>query len=537
MKAGGRLPRLGMLRTWWTIAGTLTALLVAVPAAQAGVDYTFAQALSPRGDEGLKPQAVVDSQGRTTVVWYGIAQNQVRVKSVRIAADGTPGAVQTLSRDGTAAGYPTLAVDPQGRVTVAWYVTLNQGSQVEGVRIGADGVAGPAQILSDGEYAFYPQVAVDSTGVATVVWQTEHSSNRIQSRRMLADGSLEPVQTLDDTASGVRDPTIVVDSADRATVVWGRQDGDLDSRGLNNGTIRALRLAPDGTPGATQLLSDPATDAFYPEAAVDSLGRVSVAWTGSNAIYSNRIDEAGVPGSPVQVSGPDGAINPPALGVDSQGRAVLAWLAGGGASLQVVRLGADRTAEPIQSFTPAGFATHPGAPALATDAADRTTILWGAADLGSETALGVRLGSDGSASPISRVSYFGDIGETLDVVAGPNGRVTSVWSRAFGDDTQVEFAQGGPGSRPASARIDSAPPKKTKDRTPTFLLSADVLGASLECKLDRGPFKPCGEKFTPRLKPGRHRISVRATDIDGTDPTPPAYSFKVVSKRGGNGRG
>src|SRR5688572_8269831 len=47
------------------------AICLAPPLAHGAVDYTFPRALSSAGDEALKPQAVVDSQGVTTVVWYG----------------------------------------------------------------------------------------------------------------------------------------------------------------------------------------------------------------------------------------------------------------------------------------------------------------------------------------------------------------------------------------------------------------------------------------------------------------------------------
>ncbi len=76
------------------------------------------------------------------------------------------------------------------------------------------------------------------------------------------------------------------------------------------------------------------------------------------------------------------------------------------------------------------------------------------------------------------------------------------------------------------------PPKRTFDRTPTFRFRASVLGASFRCALDRGRFKPCRSPFTtPRLRPGRHTLAVRAVTRDAADPTPAKVTFKVLKRK------
>jgi hypothetical protein len=77
------------------------------------------------------------------------------------------------------------------------------------------------------------------------------------------------------------------------------------------------------------------------------------------------------------------------------------------------------------------------------------------------------------------------------------------------------------------------PPKKTRDRTPTFRFSSSETGSSFECKLDRKPFLVCAASYTtPRLSLGRHTLRVRARDRSGNvDPSPALYAFKVLRKR------
>lgn len=77
------------------------------------------------------------------------------------------------------------------------------------------------------------------------------------------------------------------------------------------------------------------------------------------------------------------------------------------------------------------------------------------------------------------------------------------------------------------------PPKRTRDRTPTFRFSTAELGARFECKLDRRRFRSCASPFTARrLALGAHRFAVRAVGHDGlADPTPATYRFKVIRPR------
>ena len=85
---------------------------------------------------------------------------------------------------------------------------------------------------------------------------------------------------------------------------------------------------------------------------------------------------------------------------------------------------------------------------------------------------------------------------------------------------------------PPDTKIAPKPPAKTHDRTPTIKFKASVAGASFQCSVDSKPFKACRSPFTaPSLKPGRHRIRVKAVVGGVTDPTPASYSFKVLAKK------
>jgi DNA-binding beta-propeller fold protein YncE len=76
--------------------------------------------------------------------------------------------------------------------------------------------------------------------------------------------------------------------------------------------------------------------------------------------------------------------------------------------------------------------------------------------------------------------------------------------------------------------ITAGPHGTISDRTPTFRFSSPDLDATFACKLDSAPYKSCrSPRTTLRLPNGKHTFRVRATDPNGTDPTPAVRSFRV----------
>jgi hypothetical protein len=91
---------------------------------------------------------------------------------------------------------------------------------------------------------------------------------------------------------------------------------------------------------------------------------------------------------------------------------------------------------------------------------------------------------------------------------------------------------GGGGGDAPETRIDSGPKKKTSKKKAKFTFSADVAGATFECKLDKGAFAPCASPKTYKgLKRGKHKFSVRATAAGETDASPATYAWKVKKKK------
>jgi Ca2+-binding RTX toxin-like protein len=91
-------------------------------------------------------------------------------------------------------------------------------------------------------------------------------------------------------------------------------------------------------------------------------------------------------------------------------------------------------------------------------------------------------------------------------------------------------------SLPAPETDKIAGPKKlVKGEKATFTFGSPTSGAAFECQVDKGAFKACSSPFkvkTKKLKTGKHTLTVRAVQPAGNaDPTPSAFTFKVVAKK------
>ena len=68
-----------------------------------------------------------------------------------------------------------------------------------------------------------------------------------------------------------------------------------------------------------------------------------------------------------------------------------------------------------------------------------------------------------------------------------------------------------------------------KSGAPTWRLHSSVPGGRLECRIDRGPRRPCRSPFTPRrpLAAGRHTLTVTASDAAHDPSSPRRRTFSV----------
>ena len=82
---------------------------------------------------------------------------------------------------------------------------------------------------------------------------------------------------------------------------------------------------------------------------------------------------------------------------------------------------------------------------------------------------------------------------------------------------------------PPATTITKHPKKRTHSHRATFgFVSDPAEGATFECKLDKGKFKPCESPYEKRMNPGRHTFRVRAAVEEITEPTPAKFKWRVL---------
>ncbi len=512
--------------------------------APAAVSYPSEQILSKAGGNAGAQRVAVDSVGRATVVWQRYDGADFRIQSVRLAADGTAGAVQTLSPAGASAENPAIAIDGSDRATIAWRQGDGAGTRIKALRLATDGTPGPVQTLSaEDEDAFGPAVAIDASDRATIVWrQDDGTGTRIQSLRLAADGSPDPVQTLSAESEAAFDPGLGIDGSDRATVVWSGHDG-------TEYRVRSVRLAADGSPGPVETISPAGANGLEPQIAVEESGQATIAWEHTagvvilplvggtpSAIRAVRLGSDGTPEGAAQTLSPGAAGNgfDPSVAVDGSGRATVAWdgatfgsLDDSGSRIRSIRLATDGTPGPVRTLSAAGGGADNSQ--VAIDDSGRATIAWDRFDGSSHRVQSVRLDAGGLPSQAEDVSVAGASALLPQLAIDPAARATIAWVRIDPGETG-RIASNRAVIAPPQTEIESGPAGPTADDAPTFRF-VSAPDAEFECSLDGSAPEPC---VSPRsyaaLPDGRHSFSVAAADSDGTDPTPARRSFTVDTR-------
>ena len=277
-----------------------------------------------------------------------------------------------------------------------------------------------------------------------------------------------PPQTLSPTGQSASDPTLAIDSQDRATVAWLRFDGA-------NERIESVRVGADGIPGEVSTLLATASDSLLgPQVAVDPQARTTVVWerdtlavnasdcsptTNTTCVQGVRFDVSGNPGTLQTLARFDTPERDPDLGgpgdgpqaaVDAQGRVTVVWrrleytAAGADSTVQSVRLGADGAPGTVQTLSENGA----GEPKVAVDSQGRATVVW-PRDRRIES---VRLGADGTPEAVKTLSKRGQNADSPEVAVDPQGGATVVWRRADRAKRRIQSVRLGADGAPEAVK-------------------------------------------------------------------------------------
>ncbi len=233
------------------------------------------------------PSIAVAGDGTVTVAWeVATRDGSFVIQTRRRSPGGSWGPIQTLSTRGAQSNDVTVAASATGEVTVLWArerdaaSTSSGGSGIIQARVLPAGSAswGPITNLSRrGTHASDPQVAIAPDGTVTTVWEwaSDAQAQRkvTQSRTRAAGGAWGPVQVLSQQGRDVDDPVLVVADDGTATSAWKRSYG-------RSGVRVQARTRPAGAtawnPGVW--LSNARGEADEPRLTVAPGGVVTAVW-------------------------------------------------------------------------------------------------------------------------------------------------------------------------------------------------------------------------------------------------------------------
>ncbi len=299
----------------------------------------------------IRPQLGLAPDGTATVAWGRPTSSGGEIAMRRIAPDGTPGAVQTITSDGDPYRLH-MATAPDGTATVVWNRKEEDGTLLMERRVAPDGTLEPeTHQLGASDWAMgEPQVALAADGTARVLWERwgHTDDEEIWTRQVEPDGSPEPEGHLLDAAEGIGLADLEVAPDGTALATWS----------ANPGGRRAAFIAADGTPataGPITVAGSPLAE--WPSIVATPDSGFMLSWHGQcgpkQCVQVGEIEEDREVAVPItldeggRVGRGEGIFLPDGTGsyVWSQG-----FLANGDGALRTRRVGPDGTLGPIHDL-------------------------------------------------------------------------------------------------------------------------------------------------------------------------------------------
>jgi len=375
------------------------------------------------------PDLAVAPNGNANFAWQRFDGAHIRVQERRRTPSGTLEDGQDLSALGQDAVEAQVAIAPDATAIFVWTRSNGTNFIVQARTRTSDGALGPVQNLSaPGQDASDPQVAVDPNGNASFVWRRSNGTNGIiQTRRRLANGTLEPTQGISSSGQHASEPQVAVAADGAATFVWTRSNG-------TNRIVQTRRRLASGSFGATQDLSAVGQDAGIPQVAVEPDDKATFIWTRSNG--TNRIAQTrrrladGTLEATQDLSAAGQSASDPHLAVDSGGNASLVWTRPNGTFfiIQARRRLANGTLENTQNLSASGGGAFDSRVAVAPDGV--VTFAW-RRNNGTDFIVQTRRRlSNGTLDNTQNLSAPGASATGVDVDVGPSGTADYVWQRA-----------------------------------------------------------------------------------------------------------
>jgi hypothetical protein len=335
-----------------------------------------------------------------------------------------------LSAAGGQANEPAVAIGPGGDAIAVWRVFEAGGATIVAANRPPGGPwEPPVPISTPGLESFSPTVIVDAAGEATVVWEVEEDETEtigVVAASRTAGGVWGPPQAIGSEGEAVEQPTqLTGDDAGEMIAAWTREEG-------GHSVVEVASRPPGGGWSAPAPISLAGEEAHEPRIALNQAGDAAAIWEASAGV--EEVARAawrpagGAWGAPALVTAAGEEAAFPVVGLDAGGDLTAVWERTDATNF-VIRE-ADRTGGGSWStprrLSPSGVDSF--APELAVDPGDDATAAWersssGGTEIVIEAASRPGAGAWGGSTPLSP--------------AGGNAQLQKVGLDAAGDATAV----------------------------------------------------------------------------------------------------
>jgi hypothetical protein len=182
----------------------------------AGWSQTFR--LTDQKGDIYKTSVAEDAKGRVWVVWAERTNEDWDLYAR--AYDGRAWSARRKLTSGSSPNlFPRLIPDKSGTPHLLWVGFQNGQSHVFVSKLTGDSWSAPAEISGAGTWA--PEGAFDSKGNLYVVWDSYRTGNYdIFLRRVAPDGTMGKIQQVTESPLFQAHPTVAVDKQDRVWIAW-----------------------------------------------------------------------------------------------------------------------------------------------------------------------------------------------------------------------------------------------------------------------------------------------------------------------------
>lgn len=307
----------------WAASNAEEPARVWVATRERGGAWSPARRLDPGPDAGAQPQAVVDSSGRTTVVWLATTSNGVELRESSRLPGGDwqpPRSVAPVQRSQPSSFNVGLAAGPDGRVTVAW-TSISEPAGVFSTSRLPGGAWGKIDTVSP-ESAQEIELAADAAGNLTAVWARNCAGSVPQCGVSAAMRPAGGSWTAGPIGEGqAQDPELALLPGGGAAAMW-----------ATNAAIPIATRSPGGGWAGAGTVTTAASIGSLRMGAADD-GELAAVWLQSDGVLAST----GRPGAwsmPQPLAG--GAVATRAA-MTPAGEAIAAWLPRGGPARAAVR--------------------------------------------------------------------------------------------------------------------------------------------------------------------------------------------------------